>query len=335
MEDVYYLVNPSRQDWIYNSFLLKEKTLKQFGVHTYVDSKSRPINLCIEEDNIEMRIESEDKILEVVFAESPYYKDRADEKMLYTFVKSKHKMGIIHPRVYRPFLQDNLVAHTPITMGNVIFNSCDVKKNIYPPCDRTDMFSSINQLHILIENLKSIFLTIHPAKENFNAYGHNIRNLLILACTEVESQFRGILKENGCSKKTYNTKDFVKLLEPLRLNTYTMKLVYYPLINKINPFFYWENEKPTESLSWYKNYNAVKHNRAVEFNKGTLKDVILAISAVAILIFAQYGDRVFEEDPLFNHFLELTYIPKWEISDYYIPPHRENEWKIQGYFENC
>ena len=44
---------------------------------------------------------------------------------------------------------------------------------------------SIGQLLTLTSQLQGICQTVHPDIENFKAYGHNIRNLLILACTEV------------------------------------------------------------------------------------------------------------------------------------------------------
>ncbi len=336
MEEAYYLIDNSRSEHNKSGFIYDGKTLKQFMAYTYSDTNSIIENFCIETDYSSIELESNEDFKDAIFTKSVSFKDLSGHKNSHELIKSKHKVGLVYPRIYRPFLRVPDLMGTPEIFGKIGLDYQKTpKKNVLPPFDKTEFALSINQLHVLIENLKSIFLTIHPAKENFSAFGHNIRNLLILACTEIESQFRGILKENGCSKKTYNTKDFVKLLDPLRLDSYRMKLVYYPWINSIRPFLNWGNEKPTESLKWYYNYNAVKHNRAGEFNKGTLQDTILAISAVAILLFAQYGDEIFNEDPLFNHFFELTYIPKWEISDYYIPPHREDEWKIQGYFENC
>jgi hypothetical protein len=45
------------------------------------------------------------------------------------------------------------------------------------------------QLAALIRRLQGVCENIHPCEDNFDAYGHEIRNLLILACTEVEMHF--------------------------------------------------------------------------------------------------------------------------------------------------
>ena len=47
---------------------------------------------------------------------------------------------------------------------------------------------SSGQLDALIEQFKDICQTVHPEGGNLNAFGHDIRNLLMLACTEVEAQ---------------------------------------------------------------------------------------------------------------------------------------------------
>ena len=52
---------------------------------------------------------------------------------------------------------------------------------------------SSGQLDALIEQFKLICQTVHPEGENLNAFGHDIRNLLILACTEVEAQWKNVL----------------------------------------------------------------------------------------------------------------------------------------------
>jgi hypothetical protein len=43
------------------------------------------------------------------------------------------------------------------------------------------------QLTALTRQLDRICQTVHPTRDTFATYGHDIRNLLILACTEVES----------------------------------------------------------------------------------------------------------------------------------------------------
>jgi len=71
------------------------------------------------------------------------------------------------------------------------------------------------QARTLLRQLERICQTVQPSPANFQAFGHDIRNLLILACTEVEAQWRGILVANGTTKIRLTTADYVVLAEVL------------------------------------------------------------------------------------------------------------------------
>ena len=48
-------------------------------------------------------------------------------------------------------------------------------------------------------------------------------------------------------------------------------------------------QHPTTDLSWYADYNAVKHNREEEFERANLLCAFQALSAVAVMLVAQFG----------------------------------------------
>jgi hypothetical protein len=149
--------------------------------------------------------------------------------------------------------------------------------------DKSDAFrhagaASMGQLHALIEQLEHICRIIHPVKENFQAFGHETRNVLILACTEVEAQWKNILKYNRVEKDRTSTSDYVELLEAMKLNEYEVALTYYPWLDPIKPFKEWCNKRPTKSLEWYEAYNRVKHNREEMFGDATLNRAIQAVT---------------------------------------------------------
>lgn len=143
------------------------------------------------------------------------------------------------------------------------------------------------QLDVLARLLEDIFRTIHPAPENMGAYGHETRNLLILAATEVEAQWRGILAANGITATT--THDYVKLLGAMKLDLYEISLSKLPWLEPIAPFSGWDVERPSQSLLWYDAYNATKHDRAASFSRATLGHAISAVCASVALVTAQYG----------------------------------------------
>ena len=152
------------------------------------------------------------------------------------------------------------------------------------------------QLSTLVRQLERICETVHPDRRNLEAYGYDIRNLLILACTEVESHWRAVLKANGVSKDQYTTRDYVTLKNALRLNDFAISFPDYPWIVPVTPFKNWDERKPTKTLLWYDAYNAVKHDRENEFQRATLSFAFDAVAACIVLIVAQFGE-VFGFDP--------------------------------------
>src|SRR5271157_2491018 len=126
--------------------------------------------------------------------------------------------------------------------------------------------TSTGQLHALIQELQQICRVVHPIEHNFHAYGHEIRNIIAIACTEVEAQWKNILVAND--QKAGNRGDYVKLSLPMKLQEYSVELPWYPWLKPIAPFKNWvlptkRGEK--QLLPWYDAYNAVKHDREKKF----------------------------------------------------------------------
>jgi hypothetical protein len=133
------------------------------------------------------------------------------------FHELKLALGEYYPRMARPGDQSYAAGMgTNPNMGNCL----------------EEVALMQGQLESLVGRLKSICQTVIPREDNFSAYGHEIRNLLILACTEVESQWRSILVANGVIQKNYSTLDYVKLSGPMRLPEYGVLLTRYPWLPK-------------------------------------------------------------------------------------------------------
>ena len=182
------------------------------------------------------------------------------------------------------------------------------------------------QLIALARQLEGICQVVHPLSDNLRAFGHDIRNLLILACTEVEAHWRRVLDKHCVTPMHghyFTTADYVKLAKPLKLNEYAAAFPYYPWLDAIKPFEDWgQTKKPTQELPWYNAYNAVKHNRGEEFEKATLLHAFRSVAACAIMIYAQFG--LAQRLPFFVrrlHFLEIIKTPKWSPADVYLQPY--------------
>lgn len=179
--------------------------------------------------------------------------------------------------------------------------------------------ASHGQARSLLRQLERICQTVQPGPKAFAAFGHDIRNLLILACTEVETHWRGVLAANGATRARPKTTDYVALADILKLRDYAVRFPAFPALDPIRPFEGWGlGDQPTAELPWYAAYNAVKHNRESEFEQANLRHAFQAMSACAVMLVAQYGrwGLGFQSD--LSAFFHLVETPTWPLEDCYI-----------------
>jgi hypothetical protein len=180
-----------------------------------------------------------------------------------------------------------------------------------------------SQLTLLVRKLEAICQTVQPAAETLDVFGHEIRNLLILAATEAEMHWRGVLTANGSSATQFNTNEYAKLLEPMKLLDYGVLFHDFPDLPPVLPFQGWTKAEPTKSLRWYAAYNGVKHNREAEFHRGTLRHAFEAVSACIALLVAQFGPAALSAE--LSGFVAVT-VPHWPVGEMYLPRVTEADW---------
>jgi len=187
-----------------------------------------------------------------------------------------------------------------------------------PSYDSEKLFiaNARGQLTLLARKLENICQTVQPTQGTLSAYGHEIRNLLILAATEAEMHWRGILIANGLQMQRPTSNQYIRLLEPMKLSHYAVTFHGYPDLGPIKPFADWSQVDPTGSLGWYSAYHGVKHNREVEFARGTLRHAFEAVSACIVLLVSQFGPVALNAE--LSSLIGLTY-PDWPIEEMYIP----------------
>ncbi len=194
--------------------------------------------------------------------------------------------------------------------------------------DKAFVAGARKQLTLLVRRLEMICQTVQPSDSTLDVYGHEIRNLLILAATEAEMHWRGILAANRPSITAFNSKQYVKLVEPLRLTDYAVSYRDFPDLRSIAPFAGWLRADPTKSLGWYHAYNGVKHNREAEFDRGTLRRAFEAVSACIALLIAQFGPFALGAE--LSDFVEVE-MPVWPIREMYLPRVIEADWTSIGH----
>lgn len=278
----------------------------------------------------EIEILDKENLLDAIYKRHTIYSDYKNLKKYDKVLQAKNEPGEYFSRIYRPLLNFNKLSLLSTEKIEKLIQHESGKYEFFIPRNDEIIIASINQLTILTDELNSIFKTLHPAKENYKSYGHNLRNLLILACTEVEAQLKGIIKSNSQNNKNiYNTKDYFKLKEILKLDQYSVGFNYYPSINLCSPFKNWKEDSPTKSLRWYDSYNAVKHDREGSFHRANLIDTINAVSALAILIIAQYGMKTSYWNERIGNYYNFHDVPVWNLLDYYLPPFKNTSWRIK------
>jgi len=174
---------------------------------------------------------------------------------------------------------------------------------------------------LLYQQFAELIKVVEPAITNRGVYGHAIRQLLILAATDVEAAFRGILQANSYSRPKggyMNMQDYAKLRPVMRLAEWEVSLAYHEEWGPIAPFGNWNDQNP---LSWYDAYHAVKHDREAFLPLATLENAIKAMAAVAIIGWAQFGERLVGIDSVPKSAMFIpTKRPQWNAQETYYGP---------------
>jgi hypothetical protein len=218
------------------------------------------------------------------------------------FVELIRGPNLYHPRIARPLLlaQDQTLWCESGNLEIAHITSCR------------------SQLTTLVRQLQDICRTVEPTERTLEVFGHDIRNLLILAATEVEMHWRGVLIQNGKPDGFLNTNHYVVLADIMRLREYDVAFRDFPSLQPFTPFANWGlSNAPSKDLAWYEAYHAVKHNRETKFELATLRSVFEAVAANAIMLIAQFGEaRAFSNE--LSAFFEFVKRPIWPEGDGYV-----------------
>jgi hypothetical protein len=197
--------------------------------------------------------------------------------------------------------------------------------------DNIVAFSSLQR------KLQDLFRVLEPTPANGQAYGHELREVLILAATEVELLWKQVLKANhydsGPKPRFLTINDYAKIQAPLMLDSWEVSLADYPGHPPIAPFQGWSLQKPSGTLGFYDSYNGTKHSRDTEFSRATLINAITSVAAVQILLGAQFGYRLGS----FSHYEDGPGVFRWErrpvypLSEQYIAPAEGEDWTPVDY----
>jgi hypothetical protein len=137
--------------------------------------------------------------------------------------------------------------------------------------------------------LDDILLYIEPDKRGLSTFGHKTRELLILACTEVENAWRSYFHLAGKKTRRPTTTQYVALRGPLHLGEFELQFQPQGQQLKLRPFYSWKASAPTTSLTWYDAYNKTKHDRSRHFGDATLLNCIRAVAANLVMFSVRFA----------------------------------------------
>jgi hypothetical protein len=193
--------------------------------------------------------------------------------------------------------------------------------------NRSEQRSAEQSLYLLVDELNDLFLYVEPRNAGTDAYSAKTRQLLILACTEVEDGWARYLRKaevqpNG--SRGYSTNDYVRLLDSLKLAEYQIGLVPYAGAAKVRPFAGWSATQPTQSLAWYDAYNKAKHDRSTNLPLATVTRCIEAVAAAVVMFSVRFSPFALynETTPiasLVNHLFSLELVGA-DPTSFYVPP---------------
>ena len=174
-------------------------------------------------------------------------------------------------RIYRPFYK-NATPNQYDYLNDK--RNCDYKPEL------------IRYYRILENEVKMIMEYVDPSIDNMKTYSLRIYQILTSICIEIENNFKGILSAN-CIDKKENMCDYYQVNKFLKLDQYEVEIIGTKDELYLKPFENWHDEyKP---LNWYQSYNGVKHYRTNNLKDANLKNLLEAISALSILLYAQFG----------------------------------------------
>lgn len=223
------------------------------------------------------------------------------------------RIGYVHPRIYRPEIHlAKLETERPTvtTQGR-----------------HAETISGVAAAQLIFDDLDELLVAIEPMQGQLSVFGHKPRQLLLLACMEVDSALKSIAAANGSTVPRPNINHHSRLARPMRLGDWEVRLARSIEDLTCQPFENWSPQSAV--LPWYAAYNNTKHGRETHLHEAQLEHVLNAVAAVFILLYAQFGVEI--SDRLRHRPFEIVRRPPWTPDECYVlSPFDDGPWQSRG-----
>jgi hypothetical protein len=152
----------------------------------------------------------------------------------------------------------------------------------------------IRAFELIQKDLLALFESVEPGDQNLSTYSFRIHELLMRTCIELEANFKAILLANTRSRPAgkLNITDYFKINKSHYLSEYEVRLPYWTGTGSVwKPFNEWAVNASSAnpwSLTWYKAYNAAKHDRASALSQANLENLLYAVTGLEVVLSAQF-----------------------------------------------
>jgi hypothetical protein len=148
----------------------------------------------------------------------------------------------------------------------------------------------ISAFLLLERDIHAMFESVMPTDKNKETYSYRLFELILRTCTQVESNFRAILRDNQYTikdEKDWNMNDYSKIEKSHFLSEYTVEMPFwYGELATRQPYKNWGDKLGV--LDWYQKYNGIKHNMGKNISDSTLDILCEAYCGLAVLISSQF-----------------------------------------------
>jgi hypothetical protein len=148
---------------------------------------------------------------------------------------------------------------------------------------------------------------------NMNTYSIEFVRLLLSICSEIDVLAKAVCQQINPKTTPQNITDYRNVIEPA-LSLSIFKIEDLQTQTTVLPFNEWAKQ---DSPSWWKDYNAVKHDRRNNYQKATLNNSIYSLAGLFTLNVYHYHRAVINAD-------------LWPESKFFKPSVRVIKRKISG-----
>jgi hypothetical protein len=125
------------------------------------------------------------------------------------------------------------------------------------------------------------------SKANWLAYSIEMVRLLLAASSEVDVVAKQLCKKIDPSSAPQNITEYRRIIKPATpgMIAYPVAIPRYGLV--LTPWINWGSGKTPD---WWRDYNAVKHERNKAFDKANLSNTLNSIAALFVILLYYYSD---------------------------------------------